>query len=202
MQTFIVLFQNVTKENTNLQIECGVTKALAKVASLSLNSVTITGRQCSRPPRLDLGWLCSFTEASVTFGNPSQRFLQVPGIFLKSSESSSKTTKHSLSFLEQVQVSSTWLNLDWLCGFDKASLTFRNPSQRFLEVPGISPKTSESSSRRPENSLSFLCDFWILTAVLYKYEALPLQKYHLFYSLTSLNPRINLRLSSWPFHIS
>ena len=43
MQTFIVLFQNVTKRNTSLQIECEATKALTKVASLSLNLVAITG---------------------------------------------------------------------------------------------------------------------------------------------------------------
>ena len=43
----IVLIWNVTKEFTNLQIECEATRPLTKVALLSLNLVTITGRQCS-----------------------------------------------------------------------------------------------------------------------------------------------------------
>ena len=43
MWRLILLIQNTAKENTNIQIECKATK----LASLSLNSVTITGRQCS-----------------------------------------------------------------------------------------------------------------------------------------------------------
>ena len=138
MYTSIGLFQKVTKGNTNLRIECEATKALAKVALLSLNSVTITGIQCSRPPWLDSEWLCSFAEASVTFRNPSQRFLRALGISPKSSESSLRKSEHSLGFLERVQVSLTLLYSDQLCGFAEASATLGNSSQRFLRVLGIS----------------------------------------------------------------
>jgi hypothetical protein len=99
-----------TKGNTNLWIECEATKALAEVASLSFNSVTITGIQCSRPTRLHSGWLCSFAKASVAFRNSSQRFLWVLEISLKSSEPSSRKSENSLGFLEQVQVSLTLLD--------------------------------------------------------------------------------------------
>ena len=47
MKTFFVLIQNATKEITNLWIECKATKVQTEVASLSLNSVAITGKQCS-----------------------------------------------------------------------------------------------------------------------------------------------------------
>ena len=149
MYTFIVLFCNVTKENTNLWIECEATKALAEVASLSLNLVTITRRQCSRPPWLNSGWLCSFAKALVTFGNPFQRFLQVLEIFPKSSESSSRKSEHSLRFLEWVQVSLTLVNLDWLCGFTEASVTFGNSSQRFFQVLGISRRLQSHPQSGP-----------------------------------------------------
>ena len=157
-------------------------KGLAEVALLSLNLVTITRRQCSRSAWLDLEWLCGFAKALLTFGNPSQRFLWVSGIFPKSLKSSLRKTEHFLGFLAQVQVSSTWLDLDWLCGFIKASLTFENPSQRFLWVPRISLKTSESSLRWPEHSFSFLCNLQIDLFVPYKYEALPLQNIFFFIS--------------------
>jgi len=45
-----------------------------------------------------------------------------------------------------------WLDSGWLCGFAEALVTFRNPSQRFLRVLGISPKFLESSSRKSEHS--------------------------------------------------
>src|ERR1700683_4000889 len=192
----MVLFWNVTKENTDLKIECEATKALAEGASLNLNSVAKMGRQFSRPPQLDSGWLCSFAEASVTFGNPSQRFLRVLGISPKSSESSSRKSEHSLGFLERVQVSLTLLNSDQLRGFAEASVAFVDPSQRFLWVLGVSPKASESSSKQSESSLGFPCDPQIVITVLYKYEALPLQNIITFTSLNSLNPRSDLRLSA------
>src|ERR1700690_3205115 len=61
----------------------------------------------------------------------------------------------------------------WLCQ------SFTNLWKLFPKVPsgtGNFPKASESSSRQSEPSLGFLCDSQIVIAVLYKYEALPLQK--------------------------
>src|ERR1700683_1901661 len=136
------------------------------------------------------------TEASVTFGDPSQRFLQALGISSKSSESPSRKSKHSLRFLERVQVSLTLLDSDRLCGFAEALVVFVNPSQRFLWVLGVSPKASESSSKWSESSLGFLCDPQIVITVLYKYEALPLQNIVTFTSLNSLDLRSDLRLSA------
>ena len=75
------------------------------------------------------------------------------------------------------------LKLDWLCRLAKALTTFGKPSQRFLQVLGISSKTLESSLRKPKCSLSSLHGPQILTTVLYKYEALPLQNIISFYPL-------------------
>ena len=88
------------------------------------------------------------------------------------------------------------LESDWLWRLTEASTTFGKPSQRFLQVLGISPKMLESSLRKPECSLSFLCDPQILTTIPYKYEALPLQNIITFTLSYSLNLRPNLRLST------
>ena len=67
------------------------------------------------------------------------------------------------------------LELDWLQWLAKASTTFEKPSQRLSRALGIFPKPLESSSRKPECSLGFLRGPQVVTTVLYKYEALPLQ---------------------------
>ena len=66
------------------------------------------------------------------------------------------------------------LESDWLWEFAETSITFGKPSQRLSRVLGISPKSLESSSRKPEHSLGFLHDSRIVTTVPYKYKALPL----------------------------
>ena len=87
-----------------------------------------------------------------------------------------------------------WLELDWLCRLAEVLTTFRKPSQRFLWVLGISPRSLESSSRKPEHSLGFLHGPRVATTVLYKYEALPLSNSISFTNSYSLNLRPNLRL--------
>ena len=89
-----------------------------------------------------------------------------------------------------------WLESDWLWRLAEASTTFEKPSQRFPQVLGISLKLLESSSRKPEHFLGFLCSPWVLTTVLYKYEALPLKNIISFTTHNSLHPRNNLRLST------
>src|ERR1700728_2037366 len=71
------------------------------------------------------------------------------------------------------------LDSDRLCRLAEASVTFRNPSWRFLQVLGVSPELSKSSLKESEHSLGFLCNPEIHLFVLYKYEALPLQINHL-----------------------
>ena len=88
------------------------------------------------------------------------------------------------------------LKSDWLWRLANASTTFRKPSQRFPQVLGISLKSLESSLRKPKCSLSFLFGPWILTTVLYKYEALPLQNIITFTLSYSLDLRPNLILST------
>src|ERR1700728_2230009 len=72
---------------------------LTEVAWPDSDSVTITGRQCSCVLKLDSDRLCRLAEASVTFRNPSWRFHRVLGVSPEPSSSSSKESKHSLSFL-------------------------------------------------------------------------------------------------------
>ena len=67
------------------------------------------------------------------------------------------------------------LESDWLWELAEALTTFRKPSQRLSQVLGIFLKLLESSLRKPEHSLCFLCGPWVVTSVLYKYEALPLK---------------------------
>ena len=88
------------------------------------------------------------------------------------------------------------LESDWLWELAEASTTFGKPSQRFSQVLGISPKSLESSLRKPEHSLGFLHGPWIVTTVPYKYKALPLPNIITFTSLNSLDPRSDLRLSA------
>ena len=91
------------------------------------------------------------------------------------------------------------LESDWLWELAEVSTTFGKPSQRFSQVLGISLKPLESSSRKPEHSLSFLHGSQIVTTVPYKYEALPLPNIITFTSLNSLDPRSDLRLALKPF---
>src|SRR6202167_4997372 len=85
------------------------------------------------------------------------------------------------------------------CGNTRLCRSFSNLWKLFPKVPlGTRnfPKASESSLRWSEPSLGFLCDPQIVIAVLYKYEALPLQNIITFTSLNSLDPRSDLRLSA------
>ena len=60
-----------------------------------------------KPPQLESDWLWRLTEASTTFGKPSQRFPQVLGISPKSLESPSRKPKCSLGFLHSPQIVTT-----------------------------------------------------------------------------------------------
>ena len=139
------------------------------------------------------------SEGYQSFGNLWKFFPKVPSVtenfpevlrvILKEVRAFSRVLGTSSSLLD-----STLLGLTlWLCR------SFSNLRKLFPKVPsgtGNFLKASESSSRQSEPSLSFLCDSRIVIAVLYKYEASPLQNIITFTSLNSLNPRSDLRLSA------
>src|SRR6202167_2159161 len=149
-------------------------------------------KACSTRLRMTLS-LCQ------SFGNLRKSFPKVPSgignfpevlrVILEEVRAFSRVLGTSSSLLD-----STLLGLTlWLCR------SFSNLQKLFPKVPsgtGNFPKASESSSRRSEPSLGFLYDPRIVIAVLYKYEALPLQNIISFTSLNSLDPRSDLRLSA------
>src|ERR1700729_2941645 len=119
-----------------------------------------------------------------SFGNLWKSFPKVPSgtgnfsevlrVILKEVQTFSRVLRTSSSLLDSTRLGPTL----WLYQ------SFSNLCELFPKVPsgtGDFPKTSESSSRRSEPSLSFLCDSQIVIAVLYKYEALPLQNIIAFY---------------------
>ena len=127
-------------------------------------------------------------EFSHIINNSKQPVPQAPYI-LKEVRAFSRVLGTSSSLLDSTRLGPTL----WLCR------SFSNLRKLFPKVPsgtGNFPKASESSSRRSKPSLGFLCDPQIVIAVLYKYEALPLQNIITFTSLNYLDPRSDLRLSA------
>src|SRR6202167_662964 len=149
-------------------------------------------KACSTRLRMTLS-LCQ------SFGNLRKSFPKVPSgtgnfpevlrVILKEVRAFSRVLGMSSSLLDSTGLGPTL----WLCR------SFINLRKLFPKVPsgtGNFPKASESSLRRSEPSLGFLCDPRIVIAVLYKYEALPLQNIISFTTHHSLFFRTILRLSA------
>src|ERR1700683_5156113 len=103
-------------------------------------------------------------------------FPEVLRVILEEVRSFSRVLGTSSSLLDSTRLGPTL----WLCR------SLSNLWKLFPKVPsgtGNFPKASESSSRRSEPSLGFLCDHQIVITVLYKYEASPLQHIITFYIL-------------------
>ena len=103
-----------------------------------------------KPPRLESDWLRRLAEASMTFGKPSQKFLQVLGISLKSLESSLRKPEHSLGFLCDPQITISLLYNTRLCLSKISSLL---PTHNSLDLrPNLRELLSSGLSAKPQSA--------------------------------------------------